>query len=156
MMFRAEQSAIIDRPIEDVFAFVGDQTNTPQWQAGLVEVRRTSDGPIGVGTTHTLVRTFMGRRMEADNEYVAYEPNKRIAFRTTSGPVRMEASYLFESAVGGTRLTSLIEMDASGLMSLAEPLIAAGLRREMKAAFATLKELLENRSFAISPRPATP
>jgi hypothetical protein len=47
-------------------------------------------------------------------------------------------------------------MDASGLMSLAEPLIAAGLRREMKAAFATLKELLENRSFAISPRPATP
>ena len=155
-MIRAERSAVIDRPIEEVFAFVGDQTNTPQWQAGLVEVRRTSDGPIGVGTTHTIVRSFMGRRMEADNEYVAYEPNKRIAFRTTSGPVRLEASYLFESTVEGTRLTSLIEMDASGLMSLAEPLIAAGLRREMKAAFPALKELLENRSFVISTRPATP
>jgi uncharacterized protein YndB with AHSA1/START domain len=155
-MIRAERSAVIDRPIEDVFAFVGDQTNTPQWQSGLVEVRRTSDGPIGVGTTHTLVRRFMGRRMEADNEYVAYEPNKRIAFRTTSGPVRLEASYFFESTVEGTRLTSLIEMDASGFMSLAEPLIAAGLRREMKAAFPVLKELLENRSFVISTRPATP
>jgi hypothetical protein len=68
----------------------------------------------------------------------------------------LEASYLFESTGGGTRLTSLIEMDASGLMSLAEPLIAAGLRREMKAALPALKALLENRSFAISPRPATP
>jgi uncharacterized protein YndB with AHSA1/START domain len=155
-MIRAEQSAVIDRPIEDVFAFVGDQTNTPQWQAGLVEVRRTSDGPIGVGTTHTIVRSFMGRRMEADNEYVAYEPNKRIAFRTTSGPVQLEASYLFESTGAGTRLTSRIEMDASGLMSLAEPLIAAGLKREMKAAFRVLKSLLEDQTFAIATRPATP
>jgi uncharacterized protein YndB with AHSA1/START domain len=155
-MIRAEHSRIIDRPIEDVFAFVGDQTNTPRWQAGLVEVRRTSDGPIGIGTTHTLVRTFMRRRMEADNEYLAYVPNELITFRTTSGPVRMEASYVFESTADGTRLTSRIEMDASGLMNLAEPLIAAGLRREMRAAFQVLKDLLENRAFVVSPRPVTP
>jgi uncharacterized protein YndB with AHSA1/START domain len=155
-VIRAEHSRIIDRPIEDVFAFVGDQTNTPRWQAGLVEVRRTSDGPIGIGTTHTLVRTFMRRRMEADNEYLAYVPNELITFRTTTGPVRMEASYVFESTADGTRLTSRIEMDASGLMNLAEPLIAAGLRREMKAAFQVLKDLLENRAFVVSPRPVTP
>jgi uncharacterized protein YndB with AHSA1/START domain len=147
-MIRATQSAVIDRPVHDVFAYVGDQTNTPHWQAGLVEVRRTTDGPIGVGTTHTFVRSFMGRRMEADNEYVAYEPNERIAFKTTSGPVRMEASYLFEPMAEGTRLTSAIEMDASGLLSLAEPLIAAGLRREMRTAFRALKDLLESPTLA--------
>jgi uncharacterized protein YndB with AHSA1/START domain len=145
-MIRAEQSSIIDRPIEDVFAYVGDQTNTPRWQAGLIEVRRTSEGPLGIGTTHTLVRNFLGRRMEAGNEYVAFDPNKLITFKTTSGPVRMEASYLFEPTAEGTRLTSTIEMDASGLLSLAEPLIAAGLKREMKAAFRVLKDLLERRS----------
>ena len=145
-MIRAEQTSIIDRPIEDVFRYVGDQTNTPNWQAGLVAARRTSDGPLGVGTTHTFVRRFMGRRMEADNVYVAYEPNKLISFKTTSGPVRLQASYDFESTGEGTRLTSRIEMDASGFMSLAEPLIAAGLKREMKAAFRALKDLLENRS----------
>jgi uncharacterized protein YndB with AHSA1/START domain len=147
-MIRAEQTSIIDRPIEDVFRYVGDQTNTPTWQAGLLEVRRTSDGPLGVGTTHTLVRRFMGRRMEADNVYIAYEPNQLISFKTTSGPVRMEASYVFESTVDGTRLTSRIEMDASRFMSLAEPLIAAGLKREMKAAFRVLKDLLESRTLA--------
>jgi uncharacterized protein YndB with AHSA1/START domain len=153
-MIKAEQSAIIERPIDEVFAFVGDQTNTPRWQAGLVEVRRTSDGPPGVGTTHTFVRTFMRRRMEADNVYVAYEPNERIAFKTTSGPVRLEASYLFEATDGGTRLTSRIEMDASGFMSLAEPLIASGLKREMKTAFHALKHLLESGSRATASGPA--
>jgi uncharacterized protein YndB with AHSA1/START domain len=147
-MIRAEQTSIIDRPIEDVFRYVGDQTNTPNWQAGLLEVRRTSDGPLGVGTTHTFVRSFMRRRMEADNIYVAYVPNELISFKTTSGPVRLEASYIFESTVGGTRLTSRIEMDASGFMSLAEPLIAAGLKREMKAAFRLLKDLLETPTLA--------
>ena len=139
-----------------MFAYVGDQTNAPLWQAGLVEVRRTTDGPVGVGTTHTIVRTFMGRRLEADNEYVAYEPNKRIAFKTTSGPVRVEASYLVEPASGGTRLTSRVEMDASRFLSLAEPLIAAGLKREMKAALGVLKGLLEERAFAVASRATTP
>jgi uncharacterized protein YndB with AHSA1/START domain len=155
-MIRAEWSGIVDRPIEEVFAYVGDQTNTPAWQSGLVEVRRTTDGPIGVGTKHTFVRRFMRRRLEAENEYVAYEPNKRIAFKTTSGPVRLEASYAFETVGQGTRITSRVEMDASGFLSLAEPLIAAGLRREMKAASRVLKDLLESPNVAIAPRPATP
>ena len=154
-MIRVEKSGIIERPVEEVFAYIGDQTNTPQWQAGLVEVRRTTEGPIGVGTKHTFVRTFMGRRMEADNEYIAFEPNRRIAFKTTSGPVRVEASYVFEAVPEGTMVTSTVEMDASGFLSLAEPLIAAGLRREMKAAIPVLKDLLENQKAALAPRPAT-
>ena len=154
-MIRAEESIIIDRPLEEVFAWVGDQTNGPHWQSGLVEVRRTTEGPVGVGTKHTLVRKFMGRRLDADNEYVAYEPNKRIVFKTTSGPVRVEASYLVEPAAGGVRLTSRIEMDASRFLSLADPLIAAGLKREMKAALRVLKNGLEGRTFQVAARPST-
>ena len=118
-MIKVENSGIINRPIEEVFAFVGDQTNAPQWQSGLVEVRRTTDGPLRVGTTHTFVRNFMGRKMEASNEYVAYEPNKRITIKSTSGPVRVEFSYLFESTAEGTKLTGKMEMQAAGLLRLA-------------------------------------
>ena len=142
-MIKAEKSVVIDRPIEDVFDFVGDQRNGPRWQAGLTEVRRLTDGPPGLGTRHTIVRTFLGRRMEADNEYIAFEPGKLITFRTTSGPMPLEASYLVEPAAGGTKLTSRIEMHAAGFVSLAEPLIARGLRREMNAALTKLKGLLE-------------
>ena len=96
------------------------------------------------------VESLMSDFKEASNEYVAYEPNRKITFKSASGPVRFEASYLFESTAGGTKLTSRIEMQAAGLFGFAEPLIAASLRREMGAAFPALKDLLENRVAAVS------
>ena len=152
-MIKAEQTIVIDRPVDEVFAFVTDQTNTPRWQAGLVELERTTEGPIGVGTKHKGARNFMGRRMELANEYTVYEPGKLVTFRTTSGPA-LVASYLFESVPGGTRLTSRVEMQGAGLYGLLEPVICAGLRREMKAALPALKALLESPSAAAASHPA--
>jgi uncharacterized protein YndB with AHSA1/START domain len=149
-MIEVEKSIIIHRPIEEVFAFVGDQRNAPQWQSGVLEVRRTTEGPLGIGTKHTFLRKFLGRKIEASNEYVEYEPNKKITFKSTSGPTPFEASYLFESTAEGTKLTSKIEMQPGGFFGLAEPLIAASLRREMEAGGGDLKDLLENRVAEIS------
>ena len=155
-MIRAEKSTVIRRSVEDVFAYVADQSNAVHWQAGLVEVQRLTDGPIGVGTRHRIARTFMGRRLAVENEYVAFEPGRRVVFRTTAGPMPLEASYIVEPAEGGARITSTIAMDASGFLSLAEPLIAVGLRREMDAAFRALKEVLEAPVPAGSPETAAP
>ncbi len=139
-----EGIVIIGRPAGDVFAYVSDQTNAPRWQDGLLEVRRTTNGPIGIGTRHAFVRTFMGRRMEGTNEYTRWEPNKLVAFKATSGSVGLEASYLVEPAgADAVRLTSRIEMRPSALFRLAEPLISAGLRRDVEANLVALKGLLE-------------
>jgi uncharacterized membrane protein len=140
----AEQTIVIDRPVGEVFDFVTDMRNTPQWQAGLVEVQRLTDGPSGIGTRHVFVRNFLGRRMEGTNEFTAYEPEKLVTFKTTSGPP-LEASYFFEPAGTGTKITSRVQLHGSGLFGLLEPVVAAGLRREMKAAFPALKALLERR-----------
>jgi uncharacterized protein YndB with AHSA1/START domain len=154
-MIKEERSVVIDRPIEEVFAYVTDQTNTPNWQAGLVDVQRTTAGPIGVGTKHTFVRNFIGRRMEADNEYVAYEPDRLVTFRTTSGP-SLVASYLFDTVPEGTRVTSRVELQGAGLFGLLEPVIGAGLRREMKLALPALKTLLESRAAPLQAGPRLP
>lgn len=155
-MIRAEKSTVIRRSAEDVFAYVGDQTNAVHWQAGIVEVRRLTDGPSGLGTRHTIVRTFMGRRLAVENEYVAFEPGRKVTFRTTSGPMPLEASYLVEPMAEGARVTSTIAMEASGFISLAEPLIAISLRREMDTAFMELKRLMEAPVRTGSPEAATP
>ena len=70
----------VDRPAADVFAFVSDQLNAPRWQRGLHEVRRTTDGPIGVGSQHVFVRRFAGRRIESRNRFVEFEPGRYLAF----------------------------------------------------------------------------
>jgi Polyketide cyclase / dehydrase and lipid transport len=43
-------SAVIDRPINEVFAFLADGTNDPKFSPRVQEIRKTTDGPIGVGT----------------------------------------------------------------------------------------------------------
>ncbi|MDX2005365.1 MAG: SRPBCC family protein [Meiothermus sp.] len=143
-MIQLEDSIIIRRPITEVFAYVSDLCNAPQWQTGLLEVRKTSEGALGVGSQFTFVRKFLGQKLEASNQFTQYEPNRLISFVTNSGPVHVENSYLFEATPEGTRLTCKLEMKPQGFSRLAEPLIAASIRREMAAEFGYLKDLLEN------------
>jgi uncharacterized protein YndB with AHSA1/START domain len=143
-MITVEKGVTIGRSPAEVFAFVSDQTNGPRWQRGLTAVRRTTEGPIGVGTRHTFERTLMGRKMDGGNEYTTYEPDKLVAF-AWSGPMPGQASYAVEPAgMGGTRLVSRLEMQAQGLLRLAEPVMAAGLSRDVEANLDTLKNLLES------------
>ena len=138
------ESIVIDRPAQEVFAFVSDHTNAPRWQRGVLDVHRETEGPIGVGTRHTLVRAFMGRRMEASNEFTEYEPNRLVSFKITADSVAAQGWYIVELAGSGrTKLTSRIEMQPSGLIRLAQPLMAASLSREVVANLSDLKRLLE-------------
>jgi uncharacterized protein YndB with AHSA1/START domain len=144
-MFTIEKHVVIDRSVGDVFAFVSDQLNAPRWQRGLTEVHRSSTGPIGVGTRHTFERTLMGRRMAGSNEYTDYEPDRYVAFRATAGGVGLRASYTVEAAgTGGSRVTAWMELRPSGLLRAVEPLISAGLRRDVEANLDSLKRLLES------------
>jgi hypothetical protein len=43
-------SAVVDRPINVVFAFLGDGTNDPKFSPRVQEIQQTPDGPVGVGT----------------------------------------------------------------------------------------------------------
>lgn len=149
-MVTNETIITINRPVEEVFAYVCDLQNGTEWQNGLVEARRISKGPLGIGTQYTGVRKFLGRRMESVIQYTTYEPNKKIAFKSISGSSPFEQSFLFESTAEGTRLTTRLDLQTPGLMGLAEPLIASGLRREMDANFGTLKDMLETRDTPVS------
>jgi uncharacterized protein YndB with AHSA1/START domain len=89
-MTRFQQSVVINRPLEQVFAFVSDLENDPQWTPGAV-MRRTSQGQLGVGTTFQQRDRFMGRRMDLSLEVTDYEPPHRIGLRTISGQLSFGA-----------------------------------------------------------------
>jgi hypothetical protein len=78
-----KQSVVINRPVDQVFSFVSDLENDPPWTA-VAEMRRTSPGPLGVGTTFRQRDRILGRRLDLSLEVVGYEPNHRITLKTTS------------------------------------------------------------------------
>ena len=55
-MLEFENTIRVDRPIVEVFAFLSDLENIPKWNYYVVEVRKLSDGPIGIGTRYHQVR----------------------------------------------------------------------------------------------------
>jgi hypothetical protein len=43
-------SVVINRPIDDVFAFLAAETNDPRFSPRVLEIRKEPDGPSGLGT----------------------------------------------------------------------------------------------------------
>jgi hypothetical protein len=43
-------SAVVNRPIEDVFAYLAAGTNDPKFSPRVLEIRKEPDGPSGLGT----------------------------------------------------------------------------------------------------------
>lgn len=43
-------SVVIDRPINEVFAFLADGTNDPKFSPRVQQIQQTTAGPVGVGT----------------------------------------------------------------------------------------------------------
>ena len=50
MAHKFSGSAVIERPIDEVFAFLADGTNDPKFSPRVQEISKTTDGPIAVGT----------------------------------------------------------------------------------------------------------
>jgi polyketide cyclase/dehydrase/lipid transport protein len=51
---------VIECPVEEVFSVVEDVTKTPLWGPGVLEVRRTSEGPLAVRLAKRRARTAAG------------------------------------------------------------------------------------------------
>jgi uncharacterized protein YndB with AHSA1/START domain len=143
IMAIAEASVVINRPMEEVFAYVVDPKNTAQWAGPVIEAEKTSEGPVGLGTTSKRVTQFLGRTMEATYEITEFEPNSYYTDKTTSGPVPIDGRISFDSVKGGTKVTIEGEIKAAGFFKLAEPLLSRMAERQIATDVQTLKDLLE-------------
>ena len=143
MAIREELSVVIERPVEEVFAFATDPENDPLWQSTSLETEMTSGEPVGVGTTFRNTSKFLGRRIETAYEVTEMEPPRRQCVKIVSGPIPGSGCYLFEPAENGTRFTQTFDAEVGGFFRLAEPLVARAMRRQTEADMATLKDVLE-------------
>jgi len=83
-MVKFEECVVIDRPVEEVFAFLGGLENDPAWTSAAELRPRTSTGPIGIDTTFRQRARLLGRRLEFSFEVVGYEADHSITLKATS------------------------------------------------------------------------
>ena len=133
----------IDRPAEDVFAYLADFGNIPAWNYAIERTVPTSPGPARVGATYRQTRTIPRRSAEGF-QVTEFEPPIRLAIKGDIGPFDASSSYLVEPTATGTRLTNEIELEPTS--ALMRPLAPVAIPR-VKAAVArnlnVLKQILE-------------
>ena len=134
---------MINRPVEDVYAYMSNQESNSQWQAHCLGSVITSEGPIGVGTTFTDVIKFLGRRIESIWEITEYDPNRKVSFKSIKSPIPAKGGYTYESVEGGTKVIVVGKVEPGGFFKLAKPIIALEGKREWQTSLANLKDLLE-------------
>ena len=138
-MIEFTNQVTIDRPIDEVFGFVADLENVPKWNYYVLDVSKTSGGPLGVGATFHQVR----KTDEQDFRVVAYQPDRQVTIQTIppSTP-EFEMRFTFEPAGDGTRVTDEWKLD-TGRNALIERLGARRIQAAALENLGKLKELLE-------------
>ena len=143
---RIEESVQINRPLEEVYEYVANPENLPEWSGIVLEVHKEDpQRELREGERFTTVAKFLGRRIESPFEVTAHEFPRRHSHKSTGGPLPTEWTLTFEEVAGGTRYTQVAEGEPGGFFGLVGPLLERLGRRQLKTNLENLKDLLEAR-----------
>ena len=136
----------IGRPVEEVFAYLGEPKNDPEWHSDIEVKEMTSEGPMGVGSKGRMVDNYFGRD-ESVWEVMEWNPNQPAVIKVESDNAIGEAEWRTEPTNGGTRLTYRVSAGPKNpFFKLLIPLMIMIVRPKVKKAYQKLKEILESRS----------
>ena len=139
----AASEIVINCPRDDVFAFLADPENDPQWRSGVLDIKRMSGSGIGARYAQG-VKGPGGRRIPADIVITELTPGETIAFETVTGPVRPRGRYLFTADEGGTRVCFELEADVNGVKRLMSHMVQKTMNSEV-GQLESLKRVIEQR-----------
>jgi uncharacterized membrane protein len=138
-MINVQRTVTIHQSVEQVFAYVSDVEHGPLYRSDQRSARKTSSGPMGVGSTFLTSRTWL--RGGRTNEVTEYEPYTRLAWKTTAG-APTTTTWAFSASGPSTRVTYTLAADVTGLQRLVEPLMQQRANGRVDHDLAALKELL--------------
>ena len=134
-MAHAEETVVVPREIDHVFAFLADGLNEPLWRPDVTTVSLTTPGNQELGAVWgQTMRGPGGRTIAGDYRITAYAPPTRLDFEVIAGPARPIGSFrLREVDATSTELTFVLDLVPQGLMRLMTPMINRQVASEARA-----------------------
>ena len=123
-MIHIEETRVISRSLDEVFAYVANFANTAEWDPGIVQAHRIDDGDVRLGSTFAVTASFAGRELPLEYEITQYDPPGLLALATSSPRFGAVDTIHFESIDGETtRVRYEADFELKGVMRLAEPFL---------------------------------
>ncbi len=127
---------------EAIFDVIADVEREPEWIPNVRRVRRTSDGPVGLGTTWVSEAVVMGRTTENPTEMTDFDRPSVIGYRHTA-PVRIQIRYELTPTDEGTSLRFTFDGDMPWHLKLLTPLAKRQATSQVDAIYANLERLAQ-------------
>ena len=156
MTIHVSDSVVIARPAAEVFAFVADHQNLPAWTVGVRTSRRLTTGPPGNGSRYKIEGKLLGRTIRSSYQVTAFDPGRGFDGTMTSPIFGFTERYRFEADHDATRVQMTASAEPHGIFRLLAPVMAAGVRRQVRADHRRLKALLEHQDTQAVPMAAAP
>jgi len=143
-MATVETSIQINKPAEQVFAFLAELSNQTKLNGMLTEV--VVSGPLAVGARFKTRGASFGHSFETDNEIVVLEANRKLGFKTFAPPPASDvtSTYTLDQDGNGTKLTLSMDAVIMGGMPGMEDMIKKQLKSGLDGTMAAIKKALEN------------
>src|SRR5438270_13548900 len=104
----------VDRPPEDVFAYVTNPSCFVEWQQGVLSGHMEGDGPHRVGDICRTTRQIGGTERLVTSEITHIDPPNTWGVRGIDGPVRAIVDVAVMPLNEGQRSRVTIELDFTG------------------------------------------
>ena len=143
-MVRVAGDITVERPLEEVFDFVADESNEPKYNPRMTRADKITGGPIGVGTRFNSVMTGVGPAVEMTIEFTEFDRPHRIAEEVHLTGMDIHGLLLFEAAPGGTRMRWVWDLEPHGVMRFLGPLVRRMGDRQERQVWTGLKRFMES------------
>jgi carbon monoxide dehydrogenase subunit G len=136
----------IDRPIDQVFAFLADGTNDPKFSPRVQKIEKKTDGPTGVGTVYASTVKDAGMKTSREFKLTEFEQPTKIRWTelTKNAITVPDGGYDLQPAGdGSTRMTILNTFEGHGFGKLILPLALRAAKKDADAFAGRIKAAVE-------------
>jgi uncharacterized protein YndB with AHSA1/START domain len=136
----------INRPIDQVFAFLADGTNDTKFSPRVQEIKQLTDGPPGVGTVYSSTVKDAGVKTSREFKLSEFDPPTRIRWTelTKNAITVPDGGYdLAPAGDGATRMTILNTFEGHGFGKVILPFALRGAKKDADAFAGRIKDAVE-------------
>jgi carbon monoxide dehydrogenase subunit G len=122
-MTHIESTMIVQRPLEEVFAFLNTAESHARFIPNMAEFRQTSSGVFGrVGARAQGSLSYFGlMKIKVLYEIIEHELNRRLAMNGRMGPILFKDGYILSQQGKGTEIQFWLDLSPTGWARLLSP-----------------------------------
>ena len=130
------------RPVETVWAYVGDPPNAVNWRTGITESGMHSDGPVGIDS----IGYVRVGDAEARWKVISYTPGSSVSvdWEFLDGPYSGTGGYRLMPVDGGTQFTLVADVEPTNWLRFLGPIFPWIGQRQNRRDVEKLRDILES------------